>query len=239
MPYEEAFDASGIRVCSEEDERPVSTRSTIIGDIIMFFYIVIPVILYLTHITYIIHTNITFFVWMFVPLNYGFNRKPHLLQIFFKKPCYFEDICDYMTPKMKKKLYDNIMKNNQEYEKRKAVLKKVAKVHSIIMTRAINFITAIMLSFVSTYTKHKIMSSHDDFVATWSICLVQLHTLKPIHTYSGKLIMYFLLKHKSFIETDVVQATDIVEIESPQESVDITLYDVRNEIWSIFFKSSR
>ena len=127
------------------------------------------------------------------------------------------------------------MKNNIQYRERKEILKKVAKLHTKILNTTINSITAFMLSFIITYTKHKIENKHDDFIETWSICLVQLHTLKPMHTFCGKFIMWFLLKHKNFIDSTSEIEEDIVESES-ESPEEISMSEFRKDLWKIFFK---
>ena len=113
------------------------------------------------------------------------------------------------------------------------MLKKVARLHTKILTLTINIFTSLMLSFIITYTKHKIDSQHDDLVATWSVCLVQLHTLKPIHNILGKLIMWFLLKHKMFVD-EQLNMTEIDSEPCTPEEEDISMTQFRKDLWNIF-----
>ncbi|SVE55363.1 uncharacterized protein METZ01_LOCUS508217 [marine metagenome] len=141
-----------------------------------------------------------------------------------------------MTVKMKKKIYDQMMKDNAIYLEKKKMLKRVARLHTKILSNTINVITSLMLSFVLTYVKHKIDSEHDDFVETWTICLVQIQSLKPIHNLCGKFIMWFLLKHKMFIDSESsieFEDSESIESSSPQE---ISMSDFRKDLWSMFIK---
>lgn len=209
-------------------------------DILAAIYIFIFMFLYfylnLHQVVKLAENDIFFFFWCFFPISYAFWRKPNTLQVFFKKPCYIEDITDYMTVKMKKKIYDQMMKDNAIYLDKKKMLKRVAKLHTKILSNTINVVTSVMLSFVLTYVKHKVEQEHEDFVETWTICLVQIQSLKPIHNLSGKFIMWFLLKHKMFIDSESsieLEDCESVESSSPQE---ISMSDFRKDLWNMFIK---
>ena len=239
--YSLELDVKGVPI---DDEQKVNKnncpRIILFIDVLAMCYIAIFFILYfffrLEEFIELTENSFFFFCWCFMPMSYGFWRRPNVLQTFFKKPCYIEDITDYMTVKMKKKIYDQMMKDNAIYLEKKIMLKRVAKLHTKILTNTVNMVTSFMLSFVLTYVKHKVDSEHEDFVETWTVCLVQIQSLKPIHNLCGKFIMWFLLKHKMFIDSESsieLEDSESIESSSPQE---ISMADFSKDLWNMFIR---